>query len=510
MDTTVNGAHTTLHPAPDDAAAETLREELGLTGAKVACGQGVCGACTVLVDGAPTASCLLPSTALEGRSVTTVEGLEGRHPVQRAFAAHDALQCGYCTPGFVVEAAAFHDRWRAEHGAAEPDRGDIADALSGHLCRCGAYEGIFAAVASACAGRFDEDAPSPGARDEDLDGARTDAADKVAGRARYTTDVYPEGCWEAVVVRSDRAHARVERIDAGGAVHVDLLPDDRTVRVRPRAQPVAAVAAPTRAEAREAAARVRVDYRDRPATVDTGSAAAPGSPLVYSDKQERSAAPSSNEGGMLPAPWRGNRRGPSSLGFRRGTAVKRLNDAHARGDRLLFSAEFSTAVQVHTPLEPHACVARWEGGDLYLHVSTQYVRGVAREAAERWDLAPERVHVRAEHVGGGFGSKSALSTESIAAVELSRLAGAPVRLVFDRSEELTDAGNRPGTRTRLAMLADEKGDLSALSIDTWGDGGVSIGSAVAAHGMLIYGRSPRRLRDYDVVTNRPPGLPFRG
>ncbi|MDA2807093.1 molybdopterin-dependent oxidoreductase [Nocardiopsis suaedae] len=503
MDTTVNGEHTTVHPAPEDAAAETLREELGLTGAKIACGQGVCGACTVLVDGAPTASCLLPSTALEGRSVTTVEGLEGRHPVQRAFAAHDALQCGYCTPGFVVEAAAFHDRWRAEHGTGAPDRADIADALSGHLCRCGAYEGIYAAVASACAGRFDEDASS-GADG----GARTDAEDKITGRARYTTDVHPEGCWEAVVVRSDRAHARVERIDAAGAVHVDLLPEDRTVRYA--GQPVAAVAAPTRAGARQAAARVRVDYRDLPAVLDTGTAATPGAPLVYADKEERSAAPSSNEGGTAPAPWRGNRRGPLNLGFRRGTAVKRLNDAHARGDRLLFSAEFSTAVQVHTPLEPHACVARWEGGDLYLNVSTQYVRGVAREAAEHWDLDPERVHVRAEHVGGGFGAKSALSTESIAAVELSRLAGAPVRLVFDRSEELTDTGNRPGTRTRLAMLADEKGDLSALSIDTWGDGGVSIGSAVAVHGMLIYGRAPRRLRDFDVVTHRPPGLPFRG
>uniref|UniRef100_UPI000381167C xanthine dehydrogenase family protein molybdopterin-binding subunit n=1 Tax=Nocardiopsis halophila TaxID=141692 RepID=UPI000381167C len=244
--------------------------------------------------------------------------------------------------------------------------------------------------------------------------------------------------------------------------------------------------------------------------MEAAAAETPGSPVVHPTREERSAAPSSNEGATLPAPWRGNVRGPATLGLRRGTAVKRLNDAHARGDRLLYSAEFTTAVQVHTPLEPHACVAYWEGGDLYLHVSTQYVRGVAREAAERWDLAPERVHVRAEHVGGGFGAKSGLGTEAVAAVELARLSGAPVRLVYDRAEELTDAGSRPGTRTRLAMLADDRGRLSALSIDSWGDGGVSTGSAVAAMGMLVYGRAPRRVRDYDVITNRPPGAPFRG
>ena len=99
----------------------------------------------------------MPASAAADKSVTTVEGIgaDTLHPVQKAFMAHDALQCGFCTPGFIVEAAAFHDRWRAAKGTATPSREEIGAALSGHLCRCGAYDGIFSAVAAACAGQFD-------------------------------------------------------------------------------------------------------------------------------------------------------------------------------------------------------------------------------------------------------------------------------------------------------------------------------------------------------------------
>jgi xanthine dehydrogenase YagR molybdenum-binding subunit len=112
---TINGQSKAL---PDDADAllvDVIRDGFGMTGTKLVCGSGVCGACTVLIDGAPVASCLLPARAAAGKTITTVEGIGGAklHPVQKAFMAHDALQCGFCTPGFIVEAAAFHDRWRA-------------------------------------------------------------------------------------------------------------------------------------------------------------------------------------------------------------------------------------------------------------------------------------------------------------------------------------------------------------------------------------------------------------
>ena len=185
---TINGE---AKPLPDDADAllvDVIRNQIGLTGTKLVCGSGVCGACTVLLDGVPVASCLLPARAARSKSVTTVEGIgrEKLHPIQKAFMAHDALQCGFCTPGFVLEAAAFHDGWRATNGATTPSREDIAAALSGHLCRCGAYENIFRAVADACSARFDG---------EDVTAPRLEARDKVTGAARYTVDIPPAPIW---------------------------------------------------------------------------------------------------------------------------------------------------------------------------------------------------------------------------------------------------------------------------------------------------------------------------
>ena len=121
---TINGRVETLPDDPEALLVDVIRDKVNLTGTKLVCGAGVCGACTVLLDGIPVVSCLMPAKTVGGQTIKTVEGIGGTklHPIQKAFMALDALQCGFCTPGFVVEAVAFHDGWRKTKGTAIPSR----------------------------------------------------------------------------------------------------------------------------------------------------------------------------------------------------------------------------------------------------------------------------------------------------------------------------------------------------------------------------------------------------
>ena len=119
--------------------AEVLRDELGLTGTKIACGEGHCGACTVQLDGVPVLSCITLAHTVGDREVTTIEGLR-EHPLVAAFVREDALQCGFCTPGQIVSAAALVE------AVPEPTRDDVRHGMAGNLCRCGAYPRIEEAI----------------------------------------------------------------------------------------------------------------------------------------------------------------------------------------------------------------------------------------------------------------------------------------------------------------------------------------------------------------------------
>jgi len=145
----VNGERRRVTAAPTRTLLSVLREDLDLTGTKYGCGEGQCGACTVLVDGQPVRSCLQKVGALAGKSVTTIEGLEkdGRlHPLQQAFLDAGAMQCGYCTAGMIMAAAGLLRK------NADPAEAEIKHALEGNICRCGTYARIVAAVRAAAAG----------------------------------------------------------------------------------------------------------------------------------------------------------------------------------------------------------------------------------------------------------------------------------------------------------------------------------------------------------------------
>ena len=137
----INGGVHAVDPAVDRPLAYVLREDLGLTGTKIACGEGHCGACTVLLDGVPTLSCITLVHTVGDRAVTTIEGLR-EHPLVDAFVRTDALQCGFCTPGQIVAASALLE------ANPQPSSDEIRHAMAGNLCRCGTYPKIEEAIST--------------------------------------------------------------------------------------------------------------------------------------------------------------------------------------------------------------------------------------------------------------------------------------------------------------------------------------------------------------------------
>jgi carbon-monoxide dehydrogenase small subunit/xanthine dehydrogenase small subunit len=140
---TLNGKRASLRVHPMKRLLDVLREDCGLTGTKEGCGEGECGACTVTIGGRAVNSCLVPVAQVAGAKVVTIEGLKGRHPLQHAFAAHGGAQCGICTPGMIMAAAALGPR---------PSLDEVRTGLAGNICRCTGYEGIYRAIRKAEAG----------------------------------------------------------------------------------------------------------------------------------------------------------------------------------------------------------------------------------------------------------------------------------------------------------------------------------------------------------------------
>ena len=420
--------------------------------------------------------------------------------------AQDALQCGFCTPGFIVEAKAFYDEWRATRGAVAPSREEIGAAFSGHLCRCGAYDNIYRAVADACAGVYDHAGP---------EAPRIEARDKVTGAAVYTLDIRRDGQLEGAILRSPHARARVVALDLAPAeklpgvkAAVSLLDANRTVSFVGDA--VAAVAAADRETAERALAAIRVQYEPLTSAIGPEAALAPSAAIVF--PRGKGLKHNAGEGGNAPASWSGNLRGPvSAFSLRRKAAQKAIAAARATSDPLLVEGVFRTSAQQHNSLEPHVAVAHFDGDDLTVEVSTQgRVRARHGRSPSASSSTPPTCACSRVHVGGGFGSKGVLGLETIAAVELARAARAPVRVAYSRHEELSVAGYRPAVELKLALLPSRDGALKALSLTAYSDAGVAANNTVAGLARLIYSAEAKELVDYDVISDLPPGSPFRG
>jgi len=513
MKTTINQQAYEFEVQADETAVDVIRDKANLTGTKFVCGAGVCGACTVIVDDKPVCSCLYPANLLEGKSVRTVEnqGRDNLHPVQKALMAHDGLQCGYCTPGFVNAGIAFYETWRKSAGKTKPNRDTVAAALAGNLCRCGSYIGIYAAIQAACVGDFDDVSL------DDLEYSRVDALPKVTGEAKYTTDKSFDGMLHARVLRSIHPRAKIRSVDFSEALKMDgvvtavetLRQSDRTVNyVGDR---IAAVAAVDVRTADAALKKIKVDYEILPAVTDwKKSQAATNS---NAEKSLRKTDISAIGSDPFPGRWVGNTRTNiiPLVDVRGGRAKRRVRRARGSGTEFLHETTFESGAQAHTPLEPHGYIATWEGDRLVMHVASQGGNFHRQDLAKALGLKLDQIDIYSDFVGGAFGGRGELDQEYLIVAQLAKESGKTVKLILDREEVITVGGIRGAASGTVSLLTNESADLDALEIDAFNYNGYSIYNVTAFTQAKSYlGAKSGRFRDHDVASNTPYPKPFRG
>ena len=315
----LNGIEREAEIGPDTKLADMLRNDLGLTGTKIGCGDGHCGSCVVLLDGRAVRSCVYAAKRAAGKEVLTVEGLASSwgepdelHPVQRAFIDHGAVQCGFCTPGLLMSAAALWNKMAASGDI--PGDGEIKRALGRNACRCTGYASILRSVRSAIH-EFETGEPLPPIAIETLEPLnvighsypRPDAVDKVTGAAKFADDYVFPGMLYGATLRAAYPHARIVSVDTGKAetlegVHAVLTHEDVPGRnrhglvfpdwpvlcddkVRYLGDAVAIVAANTPRIAAEALKLIKVDYEALPVVASAEQARDPDAALVHEGRE---------------------------------------------------------------------------------------------------------------------------------------------------------------------------------------------------------------------------------
>ncbi|MGI9951044.1 molybdopterin cofactor-binding domain-containing protein [Moorellaceae bacterium AZ2] len=506
---TVNGQEVTATVNADLTLLRFLRETLRLTGTKEGCGQGECGACTVLVNGQAVNSCLVPAVAVDGCEVVTIEGLARNgelDPLQQAFIDEGAIQCGFCTPGAIMSAKALL------MANPKPSEEEIKEALSGNLCRCTGYQKMVRAVKVA-SGQLPPREMGPSSCDYSVIGhkvRRRDAVDKATGKATYADDIYLPNMLYGRALRSAYPHALIKGIDCSaaervpgvvailtakdvpglnryGLVYLDqrVLADDK---VRCLGDAVALVVAESERAAEEALGLIRVDYEELPGVFSAEEALKPGAPLVH-------------EKGNLVQHTK-VRKGDIAAGFSQSEVV--------------VENIFRTQCVEHAYLEPECSVAAVDHqGNLTVWTSTQYVFRDRRQIAPVLGLPINKVRVVQMTTGGGFGGKDDITTEILAALAALKT-GRPVKVRFTREESMRATTKRHPMVIKARLGANREGKLLALEGEVYADTGayVSLGVYVVKKAGLHlsgpYYIPNIKVDTYTVYTNNPPSGAMRG
>ena len=318
---------------------------------------------------------------------------------------------------------------------------------------------------------------------------RLDGPDKVSGRAKYTYDINRPGMLYGRIVRSPLPHARIVSIDLSAALNAPgvktaLAWKDPGAEVMYQGDPVAAVAADTEEQARDAARLVRVRYETLPHFTRAEQAMEPNAPLVFPKGNTRQGTAEEN--------------GNLDEGF--------TQAAH------IVEATYATHVITHVCLETHGAVCEWDGDKLTAWVSTQAVHGTKDGFARGLNIPATDVRVITQYMGGGFGSKFGPDSQGLICARLAKQANAPVKLMLDRKEEHLDTGNRPSATARIRAGVSADGTLVAFDAQSWGTGGAGANAGFPLP--YIYNFPNRRRAHQDVYINaglqramRAPGHP---
>ena len=514
----VNEREVSVAAAPSQRLSRVLREQLGLTGTKVGCDAGDCGACTILLGGDPVCACLVAVGQVENHSITTVEGLKSRPPffdrLQATFLHHGAAQCGACTPGMLVSATALLEKNRS------PSEADVMDALGGVLCRCTGYRKIINAVLDAAVPgkhlRSGETACPAAGNSVGQRLIRLDGKQKVEGTEIYGADEIPAGALALRVIRCpyDRAAFRFGDLESFVAAHpgVDAILTSKDVpgedcygviprfadqpvfaheenEARYRGEAIAAIVGDAEAIENLDLANFPVSWEELPALRTIDAALATGAPLIHSHRAENVLI----RGRVV-----------------RGNVEKALAEADA-----VVEGEFETGFVEHACIEPEAGFARRIGDQIEIQACTQSPYMDRADIAKLLGIPPETVRIIPTAVGGGFGTKLDLSVQPFLALAAWRLRR-PVRMVYSRIESIMSTTKRHPARMRCRAGAGKDGKLLALDFaadfntGAYSSWGPTVAARVPVHASGPYSVAHYRALTRAVHTNIVPAGAFRG